>query len=248
MPRDLDAPAVVIAHGAWVDATSWREVIALLQVRGLSVVAVQNPLSALADDVDAVTRVLNHQPSPVVLVGHGYGGTVITQAGNHQSVAALVYVAAFAPDIGESTTDAQKDYPPPPCIGRFEVDARGFLYLAPDAVLEFLAHDLSATEGLVLAAAQQPIRASALLDRVTEAAWRTKPSWYGVTDDDRMMSPALQREIAGRINASVLILRAGHVPFLSKPKDTADVILAAVDFVRGNGHAGESIAAPRDRE
>ena len=193
----------------------------------------QNPLSALADDVDAVTRVINHQPRPVVLVGHGYGGTVITQAGNHPSVAALVYVAAFAPDIGESTTDAQKDYPPPPCVSRFEVDAGGFLYLAPDAVLEFLAHDLPATEGMVLAAAQQPIRASALLDRVTEAAWHTKPSWYAVTDEDRMISPALQREIAGRINASVLVLRAGHVPFLSKPKETADVILAAVDFVRG---------------
>ena len=109
----------------------------------------------------------------------------------------------------------------------------GFLYLAPDAVLEFLAHDLPAAEGLVLAAAQQPIRASALLDRVTEAAWRTKPSWYAVTDEDRMISPALQREIASRINASVLVLRAGHVPFLSKPKETADVILAAVDFVRG---------------
>ena len=161
-------------------------------------------------------------------------GTVITQAGTHFSVAALVYVSAFAPDIGESTTDAQKDHPPPPCIRRLEIDARGFLYLAPDAVLEFLAHDLPAAEGLVLAAAQQPIRASALLDPVTEAAWRAKPSWYGVTDDDRMMSPALQREIAGRINASVLILRAGHVPFLSNPKDTVNVILAAVDFVRGN--------------
>ena len=109
------------------------------------------------------------------------------------------------------------------------MDAGGFLYLAPDAVLEFLAHDLPATEGLVLAAAQQPIRASALLDRVTEAAWHTKPSWYAVTEEDRMMPPALQREIASRINANVLVLRAGHLPFLSKPKETADVILAAVD-------------------
>ena len=132
----------MIAHGAWVDAASWREVIALLQVKGSSVIAVQNPLSALADDVDAVTRAINHQPGPVVLVGHGYGGTVITQAGNHSSVAALVYVSAFAPDLGESTIDAQKDYPPPLCINRLEVDARGFLSLAPDAVLEFLAHDL----------------------------------------------------------------------------------------------------------
>jgi pimeloyl-ACP methyl ester carboxylesterase len=232
MPRDLNAPTVVIAHGAWVDATCWREVIALLQVKGLSVVAVQSPLSALADDVDAVTRALNHQPNPLVLVGHGYGGTVITQAGNHQAVAGLVYIAACAPDIGESTADVH-DHSSLPVVGGFEVDAGGFLYLAADAVLEFLAHDLPAAEGFVLAAAQKPIRASALLDRVTEAAWRSKPSWYAVTDEDRMISPALQREVASRINATVLILRAGHLPFLSKPKETADVILAAVNFVRG---------------
>lgn len=232
VPRDLDAPTVVISHGAWVDATGWREVIALLHGRGLSVIAVHNPLSALADDVDAVSRALDHRPSPVVLVGHDYGGTVITQAGNHPSVAALVYIAAFAPDVGESTMELQKDYPLPACIGRFEVDAGGFLHLAPDAVLEFLAQDLPATESLVLAAAQKPIRASALLDRVQEAAWHTKPCWYAVADEDRMISPSLQREIASRIDATVLILRASHVPFLSKPKETADVILAAVDFVR----------------
>ena len=224
---------MVIAHGAWVDGTSWREVIALLHVKGLSVIAVPNPLSALADDVDAVTRVIKRQPGPVVLVGHGYGGTVITQAGGHSNVAALVYIAACAPDIGESTTDVEKYGPSSPVISGFEVDAGGFLYLPLSVVREFLAHDLSAAEIRVLAAAQPPIRASALLDRVTKAAWRTKPSWYAVTDEDRIMSPALQREIATRIEARVLSLRAGHVPFLSKPKQTAEVILAAVDFVRG---------------
>jgi pimeloyl-ACP methyl ester carboxylesterase len=233
MPLDLDAPAVVIAHGAWADATSWREVIALLQTKGLRVVAVQNPLTGLADDVDAVARALNHQPYPVVLVGHDYGGTVITQAGQHQKVVALVYIAACAPDIGESTADAQRGHPSPAVTNRFTVDAGGFLYLAPDAVLEFLAHDLPATEAAVLAAAQQPIRVSALLDRVTEAAWRTKSSWYGVADEDRMFAPVLQREMARRINASVVTLRAGHLPFLSRPKETAAVIQAAVDDIRG---------------
>jgi pimeloyl-ACP methyl ester carboxylesterase len=247
IPRDLDAPAVVIAHDAWIDATGWREVIALLQAEGLSVMAVQNPLSSLADDVDAVTRAINHRPNPIVLVGHGYGGTVITQAGNHSRVADLVYVAAFAPDAGESTTDAQKDYPPQKCVSGLEVDAAGFLYLAQEAVPEFLAPDLPATDSLVLAAAQQPIRASALLDRVTAAAWRTKPCWYVVADEDRMISPALQREIANKIHASVFIVRAGHAPFLSKPKPTADVILGAVDVVRKRLN-GESIAALRNRE
>jgi pimeloyl-ACP methyl ester carboxylesterase len=242
MPRDLYAPAVVIAHGAWADATSWREVIALLQAKGLRVVAVQNPLTALADDVDAVTRALNHQPNPVVLVGHDYGGSVITQAGQHQKVAALVYIAACAPDIGESTADAQADLAALPFIGRFTVDAAGFLYLAPDAVLEFLAHDLPTAEGAVLAAAQQPIRASALLDRVTQAAWHTKPCWYGVADEDRMLAPALQRETARRINARVLPLHTGHLPFLSKPAETAAVIIAAVDGVRpGESPSDDSI-------
>jgi pimeloyl-ACP methyl ester carboxylesterase len=232
IPRDLDAPTVVLVHGAWVDATDWREVIALLQVKGLSVIAVQSPLSSLADDVDAVTRAINHQSGPIVLVGQGYGGTVITQAGNHPSVAALVYVAAFAPDTGESTSDTQKDYPPLQCVADLEVDAGGFLYLAKNAVQQFLAQDLPSADNRVLAAAQKPIRASALLDRVTAAAWHAKPSWYVVADEDRMMSPALQGQIAKRINASVFVLRSGHLPFLSKPKETADVILAAVGFVR----------------
>lgn len=232
-PRDFDVPAVVIAHGAWADATSWREVIALLQAKGLKVVAVQNPLTALADDVDAVRRVLDHRPEPVVLVGHDYGGTVITQAGHHGKVAALVYIAACAPDIGESTADMQRDHASLPFIARLTVDGGGFLYLAPDAVLEFLAHDVPAAEGAVLAAAQQPIRARALVDQVTHAAWRAKPSWYGVTDEDRIIAPALQREIAKRINANVVSLRAGHLPFLSKPNETTAVILAAVEDVRG---------------
>ena len=238
VPRDFVGPAVVIVHGAWIDATSWREVIALLQAQRLSVVAVRNPLTALADDVDAVIRALNHQSGPVVLVGHGYGGTVITQAGEHGSVAALVYVAACAPGIGESTADVPRGHMSPPFGAKFEVDAGGFLYLAPDTVLEFLAHDLPAAEGLVIAATQPRLRASALLDRVTDAAWRHKPSWYAVTDEDRMISPALQREIANRIGARVLVLHAGHAPFLSKPRETAGAILAAA----------ESIAAVWDRE
>jgi pimeloyl-ACP methyl ester carboxylesterase len=130
----------------------------------------------------------------------------------------------------------QNEHFSPPYVSRFKVDAGGFLYLEPEAVLELLAHDLPGADGLVLAAAQQPIRASALLDRVTQAAWHTKPSWYAVTDEDRMIDPRLQRLIAGRIGANVVTLRAGHVPFLSRPKETADVILAALEFVREPGH------------
>jgi pimeloyl-ACP methyl ester carboxylesterase len=246
MPRDFCAPTVVIAHGAWIDATGWREVIALLQMKGVNVVAVQNPLSSLADDVDAVSRAINQLSGPVVLVGHGYAGTVITQAGNHSRVAALVYVAAFAPDSGESTMDAQIEYPPQASIAGLAVDSGGFLYLAHESVPLLLAQDLPAADSRVLAAAQQPIRASALFDRVAVAAWRRKRCWYAVTSEDRMISPALQRQLAARINASVSLLKAGHSPFLSKPKETANVIRAAVEFVRAKGESGESIAEPYD--
>ena len=145
----------------------------------------------------------------------------------------LVYIAACAPDIGESTADGQGDRGARAVTSSFTVDAGGFLYLAPSAVLEFLAHDLTATEAAVLAAAQKPIRASALLDRVTDAAWQTRPSWYGVAEEDRLFAPALQLAIARRINASVVSLRAGHLPFRSKPNETAAVIMAAVEGVRG---------------
>ena len=222
---------VVIAHGAWADATSWREVIALLQDQGLRVVAVQNPLTALADDVDAVTRVLDHQPSPVVLVGHGYGGTVITQAGSHQGVAALVYIAAWAPDSASRRLIRRRALLR--CLHRqTRSGRRGFLYLAPDAVLEFLAHDLPATEGVVLAAAQQPIRASALLDRVTEAAWHTKPSWYAVTDEDRMcLPPCSGRSPAGSMRASSFSALAMS-RFSPGRRRRRTVILAAVVLSR----------------
>jgi pimeloyl-ACP methyl ester carboxylesterase len=132
-PRGLRAPIVVNTHGAWIDATAWRFVIAWLQARAIAVVAVQNPLTSLKDDVDAVSRAINQLSGPIVLVGHGYGGTVITQAGNHPNVVALVYVAAFAPDAGESTTDSESDFPPRGALAQLAVDAGGFLYLARES-------------------------------------------------------------------------------------------------------------------
>ena len=229
--RDPLAPTVVVVHGAWVDGTGWREVIALLQTKGLKVVAVQNPLSSLASDADAATRAINRQSSSVVLVGHCYGGTVITQAGNNEKVAALVYVAAFAPDVGQSTIDSQKGYPMPQCVASFEIDAGGYLYIAQESMPKFLAQDLPTADSRILAATQKPIRASALADRVAVAAWHEKPCWYLVTDDDRAIAPGLQREFAKKINATIVTVHAGHVPFLSKPKETTEVILAAVDAV-----------------
>jgi pimeloyl-ACP methyl ester carboxylesterase len=167
-----------------------------------------------------------------VLVGHSWGGTVITQAGATEKVAALVYIAAFAPDVGESTSDVQKNFPPPPYVSLLQADSGGFLRLPAEAMTQYFAQDISAAQSRVLAATQGPIRGSAFADKVTVAAWRSKPSWYLVTEQDRMIYPQLQREMATRINARVSVVRASHVPFISMPRDTTTIILDAVEKVR----------------
>lgn len=225
------APSVVLVHGAFADGSSWSEVIARLQSRGIKAVAVQNPLSSLAADVDAATRAIDMQRGPVVLVGHSWGGTVITQAGNHANVAALVYVAAFAPAAGESTNETQKGYPMPEWVTLLQADAGGFVYLPESAMSAHFAQDLPLVHSKVLAATQGPIRASAFDDKVTQAAWEHKPSWFAVTEQDRMIDPALQRAFAQRMKATMTTLKSSHVPFLSRTEETAQVVLAAVDAV-----------------
>jgi pimeloyl-ACP methyl ester carboxylesterase len=231
-------PAVILVHGAWADGSSWSEVIALLQAKGLHVVSVQNQLNSLADDVAAVSRIIERHPGPVVLAGHSWGGTVITQAGTAERAEALVYVAAFAPDRGQSTNDLQKNIPRPGYVDLLEVDPSGYLWFPQRALPDWFAQDLPAPNASVLAAAQRPIRASAFDERVTQAAWHTKPSWYLVTERDRMIPPDLQRQMAARINAHVSSADASHVPFLSRPKETTAIILDAVEFVRRAGKHG----------
>jgi pimeloyl-ACP methyl ester carboxylesterase len=224
-------PTVVLVHGAFADGSSWSEVIAILHSKGIDVVAVQNPLRSLADDVDATERAIGMQAGPVLLVGHSWGGTVITQAGNGDRVAGLVYVAAFAPDIGESTTNVQKDHPVPGYVPLLQADAGGFLYLPGEAMAEYFAQDLPLVHSRVLAATQGPIRGSAFDETVTQAAWRSKPTWYVLTEQDRMIAPALQRRFAERMRARVTAVQSSHVPFLSRPKETAAVIVAAADAI-----------------
>jgi pimeloyl-ACP methyl ester carboxylesterase len=227
----LKFPTVVIVHGAWVDGTSWREVIALLQGRGIRVVVAPVPLTSLGEDTEAVARVLQREQPPIVLVGHGYGGVVITQSGMHPNVTALVYVAAFAPDVDSGAPEGSREYPLT-YEAPLRVDTEGFLYLEDETVAEYLAHDLPRPDGRVLAAAQKPIRCRALADRVTVAAWRTKPSWYVVAERDRMVSPDVQRRLALRINAQTISVEAGHLPFLSKPVETTAGLLAAVRYAQ----------------
>ena len=221
-------PTVILVHGAWADGSSWAEVIARLQERGVSVVSVQNPLTSLADDVAPVSRAVSRQEGPVVLVGHSWGGTVITQAGMSDKVAALVYIAAFAPDKAESTSDLQRGHPQPAYVGHLQADADGYLTLPAGTLQTYFAQDVPTAHARVLASTQVPMRASAFSTAVTEAAWRSKPSWYLIARKDRMIPPELQRSMADRIGARVATVASSHVPFISKPRETTALILEVV--------------------
>ena len=220
-------PTIVLVHGAFADGSSWNKVIPILQRHGYTVVSVQNPLSSLADDVSAVTRVLDMQTGPVVLVGHSWGGTVITQAGNNPHVAALVYIAAFAPDVGESTNSVQANYPLAAWVPLLKADSAGFVRLPADAVARYFCQDLSLLDSKVIAATQGPIRGANFGELVTEAAWHAKPTWYLVASEDRMINPDLERTFAKKMGATLTTLKASHLAALSRPKETAAVILAA---------------------
>lgn len=218
---------VVLVHGAWADGSSWAKVIPLLEKRGLHVVAVQNPLSSLADDVAAAKRAIDAQDGPVVLVGHSYGGAVITAAGNNPKVSRLVFVAAFAPDVGEAVGTTAKDFAPPPVGPEVQPIADGYLILTNKGVAEDFAQDLPSGEKQLLAATQGPTSGSVFGAPISEAAWRHKPSWYVVAEHDRMINPDYERFAAKRMGAKTLTLPTSHVPMLSKPEEVAAFIAEA---------------------
>ena len=221
-------PSVVIVHGAFADGSDWSKVVPLLQAEGIKVTVVQNPLTSLADDVAATQRVLNNQGNNVVLVGHSWGGTVISQAGADKKVRSLVYVAAFAPDAGQATNGLGKDYPAPTGMKDIAADNNGFLYMTPEGMATGFAQDLPAEQTAVMAATQGPIRASAFDDKTSVAAWKGKKSWYVVAREDRMIQPDLQRAFAKKMGARVTEVDGSHVPQQSHPADVAKVIIQAV--------------------
>lgn len=220
--------SVVIVHGAFADGSDWAKVIALLQEKGVQAQAVQNPLESLAGDVAAANRAIDNQQGEVVLVGHSWGGTVITEAGNHKKVSELVYVAAFAPDEGQSVESLTKGKPSAPGSASIKADRHGWLSLSPQGIAQDFAQDVPAPQARVMAATQGPIKASAFAEEVSVAAWKTKPSRFIVSEQDRMILPALQHEMASRIGAQVTSLPTSHVPQQSRPADVAKVILEAV--------------------
>jgi pimeloyl-ACP methyl ester carboxylesterase len=203
-------------------------VIPVLQAEGHRVRAVENPLTSLADDVDRTRRLVNSLAGPILLVGHSYGGAVITNAGDADGVIALVYVAAFAPDEGESLASLGEGGPPPPGAAHIVPDADGFLWIAEDAFAESFCQDLDPVEGRILAATQKPLAARCFDDRTGTPAWLAKPSWYQVSTQDRMIPPDAERFMAKRIGAREIVeLDAGHASLASRPKDVVELILAA---------------------
>lgn len=227
-----DTPTVVLVHGAFADGSSWHKVIPLLQAKGLKVVSVQNPLTSLADDVAFAKRAIDAQSGPVILVGHSWGGTVISQAGNDAKVKALVYVAAFAPKAGESSLDAIHGFPPAPGLANPIATPDGYLTLSPQTVARDFAQDVTAAEQNLIAITQGAVRGANFEEKLTAAAWTSKPSHYIVAANDRMIVPDAQRAMAERIEATTVELDAGHVPQLSQPQAVADVIVSASAAIR----------------
>jgi pimeloyl-ACP methyl ester carboxylesterase len=225
--QDLKGKNVVLVHGAFADGSSWQKVIPLLEARGLHVVAVQNPLSSLADDVAATRRVIDQQTGPVVLVGHSWAGVVISEAGNDNKVTGLVYVAAFAPDSGQSIDDMTKGKPAPAWASELQKDSAGYLTLSTKAVLADFAQDLPLPERRLIAATQGPWASGCIGEKVTNAAWHSKPSYFVVTRKDKMIDPDLQQSMAKNIGAHITQVDSSHVAMLSQPKAVADTIIAA---------------------
>jgi len=223
-----DGPAnVVLVHGAWADGSSWSKVIQSLQAKKVHCVAVQIPLTSLADDVAATKRAIALQDGPVVLVGHSYGGAVITEAGNDPKVVGLVYVAAFAPGDGESVASISKPYPAAPLGAELRPDSQGFLSITPKGIAEDFAQDLPKAEIQVLTATQGPTNGAAFGATVTTAAWKTKPSWFVIAGNDRAIPPELEKAEAVRMKSTAITVASSHVAMLSHPTEVAELIAKA---------------------
>ncbi|HYW73708.1 MAG TPA: alpha/beta hydrolase [Pyrinomonadaceae bacterium] len=216
---------VVLVHGAFADASGWSRVIPILERDGYFVTAVQIPLTSLADDVATAKRVVDSQKGPVVLVGHSYGGAVITgAAAGNPNVKALVYLAAFAPEEGEPLGEPGKKFAQPPLNSALVPDSAGFLYIDRAKFHDAFCKDLPEAEARVMAATQKPLSRSVFEASVSGAAWKTVPSWYVVSSQDRAINPELERFYAKRMGATTSEIASSHVAFLSHPKEVAKVI------------------------
>jgi len=220
------AKNVVLVHGLFADGSSWSEVIPRLQAAGLNVTSVQNPLTTLPEAVEAALRVLGRQNGPTVLAGHSFSGMIVTEAGVHPHVSALVYVAARAPDAGEDFAALAKQFPTPPASAGIVFDGDEGR-LSEEAFLRDFAGDLLEAKARALCAVQWPFHKALLTGTTTHAAWRSKPSWYAVSTEDRTINPDLQRFMAKRMGAKTIEVKASHVSLISQSETIAHLILEA---------------------
>jgi pimeloyl-ACP methyl ester carboxylesterase len=231
MPHENGKPTVVLVHGGFVDGSGWEGVYRVLRNDGYPVSVVQNPTISLADDVATTKRRLSAQNGPVILVGHSYGGVVITEAGNHPNVVGLVYIAAFAPDKGESVSSLIKDPPPGAPVPPILPPEDGFLFLDREKFHASFAADVDSEKAAFMADSQVPWGLEALGGAISEPAWRSKPSWYLVATDDKMIPPPAQRFMSERAGSTVVEAAGSHAIYVSNPNVVAELIEKAAQGV-----------------
>jgi len=223
-------PTIVLVHGAFANTSSWSKVIPLLIAKGFSVAAANCPLSSLADDVGAVDRVMGMQDGPVLLVGHSWGGAIITESGNAAQVIGLVYIAAAAPDSGESFNEWWKGSPPAPGAPEIKpYGPGGYVALSAEGFRDHFGQDLPADEIALLHATQGPFAQGSNDETISTAAWRVKPTWFIMGENDHMLLFDLEKATAEKLGAKTLVLRSSHLPMLSQPYAVADFIEEAAN-------------------
>ena len=224
---------IMLVHGAWADGSCWRKVILLLEAKGYKVTAAQIPLTSLDDDIAVTRRLLSTCSEPTVLVGHSYGGAVITGAATEApQVKALVYITAFGLDEDESLESLAKQGPPSAGSHAIGPDKSGFLWINREAFHKSFAADVTDDEAAVMAAVQRPLSMASFAGTEKTVAWKTLPSWYLVCTDDQMIPPPAQEMLAARMKATVRKVASSHAPFMSRPQEVADIIGLAADSLR----------------
>jgi pimeloyl-ACP methyl ester carboxylesterase len=226
MSNTTNATNIVLVHGGWADGSGWNKQVPILRDAGHKVIAVQLPTQSLSEDIETVKRAINHIGGPVTLVGHSYGGEVITNAAyNNPNVTGLVYIAAFAPDEGQALADFVNPANFPKEL--FLMDSGGFIYLNPEVFRENFAQDVTPEEADLMAIVQKPFNQSIFVDKSGPPAWKQLPTWYQISESDHMIPPEVQHTFAEQMNATTLSLNASHASYVSHPTEIADFILNA---------------------
>ena len=218
---------IVLVHGAFADGSSWAKVIPILEARGFHVVAVQNPLTSLSDDVSATRRIIAMQNGPVILVGHSWGGAVISEVGEDSKVAGLVYVAAYVPDVGMSANDTSKPFGSTPGQKAIQADSEHFAWMSEEGILNSFADGLPMTERRIVLAVQGQIYGPMFDEKLTHAAWKSKPSWHVIATKDHTLSPAMEEAGAKKARGVAISVPTCHVAMLQEPQKVADLITEA---------------------